>query len=165
MFHIYVCNNSFLLHLTLSLTLSLKNNQVHTFCSAIPFSPPTLFLNVFVLHISLAHQRIVSGWTGGFVVPGSLGYSEGSEPEFASYFGFGKNTSAIYLVFWVFLSVCCSWFWCSLFLGLFCIFANGTIGSPSTLLWFWCWCTGVWLIWFLGFNLYRQLRNLWCWCW
>ena len=33
------------------------------------------------------------------MVPGSLGCMEGSEPGFASNFGFGKNTSAVYLVF------------------------------------------------------------------
>ena len=41
----------------------------------------------------------------------------------------------------------------------FCIFANGTIWSPSASVWFWCRCIRVWLIWFVRFPLYR-----WC-CW
>ena len=40
----------------------------------------------------------------------------------------------------------------------FCILANGSIWPPSTSLWFWCCCTGGWLILFLGLNLYRQFR-------
>ena len=40
----------------------------------------------------------------------------------------------------------------------YCILANGTVQSPSTSLWFWCCCTGGWLILFLGLNLYRQFR-------
>ena len=40
----------------------------------------------------------------------------------------------------------------------FCILANGTVWSPSTLLWFWCCYTGGWLILFLGLNLYRWFR-------
>ena len=38
----------------------------------------------------------------------------------------------------------------------FCILANGTVWSPSTSLWFWCCCTGGWLVLFLGLNLYRE---------
>ena len=40
----------------------------------------------------------------------------------------------------------------------FCILANVTIWSPSTLLWFRFCCTGGWLICFLGFNLYGWFR-------
>ena len=44
-------------------------------------------------------------WAGGFVVPGSLGCTEGSDLEFVSCFGFGKNSSAVYLLF-----ECFCWF-------------------------------------------------------
>ena len=54
MSHTYVCTYNFLLHLALSPTLSLRNNQVCTFHWAIPFSPPTLFLIIFV-HIAVWH--------------------------------------------------------------------------------------------------------------
>ena len=88
MFHIYVHTDNFCLHPTLNLILSLRNNRVHTFHWAFPSSPPTLFLDGFDLHICLVHQRIVSGWAGGFVVSDSLECTEGSE-----------CSSAVYLVF------------------------------------------------------------------
>ena len=52
----------------------------------------------------------VSGFAGSFVVPGSLGSecTESSEPEVVMYFGSGRNSSAVYLVFecfWCFVGV------------------------------------------------------------
>ena len=42
---------------------------------------------------------IVSGCTGSFVVPGSLGCAEGPEPEVVMYFGSGRNSSDVYHMF------------------------------------------------------------------
>ena len=72
----------------LSVILSLRNNRVHTFHQAFLSSPPTLFLDGFALCICPVHQRIVSGWAGGFVVSDSLECAEGSQ-----------CSSAVYLVF------------------------------------------------------------------
>ena len=99
----------------------------------------------------------MSGWAGDFVVPGSLGCTEGSEPEFASCFGSGKNSSAVYLVFEFFVGLLVLLLMLTIPV-FFHILANGTIWSSTTLLWFWCCCTGGWLILFLGFNLYRWFR-------
>ena len=155
MFHIYVHISSFCFHPTLNLILSLRNNQVHTFHSAFPSSPPILFLDRFALCICLVHQRNVSGWAGGFVVPGSLGCAEGSEPESALCFGSGKNSSTVYLVF-----------------ECFCWFARIAFDAhhPSLLLNSCKWdnlvpihITLVMVLLYrgLGFNLYRQFKNLW----
>ena len=59
-----------------------------------------------LLHISVWYIKGLSlGALGGSVVPGSLGCTEGPEPEFASCFESGKNSSAVYLVF-----ECLCWF-------------------------------------------------------
>ena len=50
-------------------------------------------------------EGLCLGGLEGFVVLGSLGCAEGSEPEFALCFGSGKNSSAVYLVF-----ECFCWF-------------------------------------------------------
>ena len=45
---------------------------------------------------------------------------------------------------------------------LFCIFANGTVWSPSALLLLcYCWI-GVWMTWILGFNLYYRWLGICC---
>ena len=150
---IYACTNSFLLHQTLSLALSQRSNQVHIFHSVVPFSFLTLFSGVSVLHISLMHWRMFV--FAGFVVPDSFWCAEGFAPGLA-------------LVSWPWEGYFCHasdcWSWLLMFSVpiLFWIFANGTIWSPSALLWLhYCWIGGGWLTWILGFNLYyRQLGDL-----
>ena len=57
-FHIYVPPPN------LTWFLSLNNNPSHIYHLVSPFSPPTLFLDGFVLHISLVHEIIVTESTG-----------------------------------------------------------------------------------------------------
>ena len=101
---------------------------------------------------------IVSGCAGSFVVPGSLGCTESPEPEVVVYFGSGRNSSVVYLVFEHF------WYFAGAVLVLtipifLYILAKGTVWSPSTSFWFWwCCCTGGWLFLSLGLHLYGQFR-------
>ena len=62
MSHIYAHTDSFLLHLTLSLTLSLKNNQVHTFlltCSI--FSSHSLLKHIYSAYRSNTLKLCLGG--------------------------------------------------------------------------------------------------------
>ena len=85
------------------------------------------------------------------MVPCSLGQTESFLPGLASYLGYGREISAVYLSIFVRLLKLLLMFPIPIF---FCILADKTIWSPSALLWFWCCCIGVLLIWVLGFNLY-----------
>ena len=152
MFCIYVHIYTFHLHLTLNLILSLRSNQVHTFHCTFPSSPPTLFLDGFAPHICPVHQRIVFRWAESFVVPGSLGCAEGSEPEFASCFGSGQNSSGVYLVF-----ECFCWFaellWYSLSQSSSAFLQMGQFGPHPHLAGFGTAVLGGWLILWLDLDL------------
>ena len=78
----------------LSLAPSQRSNQVHIFHSVVPFSSLTLFSSIFVLHISLAHQRMFG--CVGFVVPVSFWCAEGFVPGLALYCDLGKGISAMH---------------------------------------------------------------------
>ena len=57
-FHVYVP------HPNLTWSLSLNNNASHIYHLGSLFSPPTLLLDGFVLHISPVHQMIVTESAG-----------------------------------------------------------------------------------------------------
>ena len=100
-----ICTDSSLLHQTLSLTLSQRNNQVHIFHSVIPFSSPTLFSSISVLHISLAHWRMFG--CAGFVVPDSFWCTDGFVAGLALHLGLGKGISAMHQMVEVASDVLC----------------------------------------------------------
>ena len=79
----------------LSLAPSQRSNDVHIFHSVVPFSSPTLFSNISVLHIGLAHQRMFG--CAGCVVPDSFWCAGGFVPGLALYLGLGKGISAVHL--------------------------------------------------------------------
>ena len=102
---------------------------------------------------------IVSGWAGDFVVPDSLGCAEGSVPEIALCFGSGKNSSVLFLVF-----ECLCWLagiaFGSCHPNLLLDSCKWDNSVPIHITLVWCCSIGAWLIWFLGLNLYGQIRIL-----
>ena len=105
MVHIYVHIDSFLLHLTLNVALSLRNNQVHTFHWAFPSSPPTLFSDGCLLCISVCISKdcVWVGWgvLWYLVVLGALRVLSLNLPCVLGL----ESSSAVYLVF-----ECFCWF-------------------------------------------------------
>ena len=158
MFHICVHIYRSHLHPTLNLILSLRNSQVHTFHRTSPSSPPTLFLDGFAQLIYPVCQRIVSGCAGGLWYLVVLVVLRVLSLKMLCI----MHLEGILLLCILCLSVCDGLL--DLFLVLtipifFYILANGTVQSPSALFWFClCCCTGGWLIFLLGLNLYRQFR-------
>ena len=154
MSHTYVSTYNSLLYLTLNPALSLRNNQAHIFHWAIPLSPPTLLLIIFVLlvawHIEglcLGEMRIL--WC--LVVLGALRVLSLGLPHILGL--------EVILLLCISLSVFVSLLKLLLILAIpvfFHILADRATWSPSTSLKIWYCCTGVLLIWVLGFNLYRQ---------
>ena len=91
-FHIYVPLPN------LTWFLSLNNNPNHINHLVSPFSPPTLFLDRFVLHISLVCQMIVTNSTGSSGVGGTGNLAFEIVVHFVVVGSFGPGGSASVVV-------------------------------------------------------------------
>ena len=133
----------------LSLVLSQKNSQVHTFVKSFyflfPLSPQTYLFCVMVWHIKrLCYGGLILWCLVVFSVLKVLCWG-------------WPHILVLGRIFLLCVSLCVfiSLLKLPLMLAvpiLFCIFANGTILSPSTLLWLWYHWTRIWLFWALGLN-------------